>query len=77
VGHTKEKLVDSVIRKSIKQFPVHRVILLIGKDLNVSREEAVYETAKETAKELKGFAAYIVHSSPFINLKTILTTETQ
>jgi CRISPR locus-related DNA-binding protein len=56
VGHTKEKLVDSVIRNSIKQFPVHRVILLIGKDLNVSGEEAVYETAKETAKELKGFA---------------------
>lgn len=56
VGHTKEKLVDSVIRDSIRQFPVHRVILLTGKDLNVSGEDAVYDTAIQIAKELKGFA---------------------
>lgn len=50
VGHTKEKLVDS-----IRQFPVHRVVLIVGEDLNVSGEDKVYDTAKEIEKELKGF----------------------
>jgi CRISPR-associated protein Csa3 len=56
VGHTKEKLVGSIIRDSIRQFPVHRVILLVGKDPDVSGEEAVNDTAIEIEKELKGFA---------------------
>lgn len=50
VGHTKEKLVDSV-----RQFPVHKVILIVGQDLNVSGEDKVYKTAEEIEKELKGF----------------------
>ncbi len=50
VGHTKEKLVDS-----IRQFPVHRVILIVGRDLNVSGEDKVYDTARDIERELKGF----------------------
>lgn len=57
VGHTKEKLVNSIIKNSIKQFPVHKVILLIGNDLNVSGEKEVYDTAIEVEKDLKGFAS--------------------
>jgi len=50
VGHTKEKLVDS-----IRQFPVHKVILVVGKDRGVSGEDKVYITAREIERELKGF----------------------
>lgn len=50
VGHTKEKFVDIV-----KQFPLHKIVLVVGQDMNVSGENEVYKTAKEIEKELKGF----------------------
>jgi DNA-binding transcriptional ArsR family regulator len=51
VGHTKDVLINSV-----KQFPVHKVILVIGKDPNVTGESKVYDTANEIERELKSFA---------------------
>jgi len=50
VGHTKEKFVDIV-----RQFPIHKIVLVVGQDMNVSGEEEVYKTAKEIEKELKGY----------------------
>lgn len=50
VGHTKEKFIDIV-----KQLPLHKVILIVGKDMNVSGEDKVYKTAEEIEMELKGF----------------------
>lgn len=50
VGHTKDILVNSV-----KQFPVHKVILIVGKDSKVTGENKVYETASKIEQELKGF----------------------
>ena len=50
VGHTKDILVNSV-----KQFPVHKVILIVGKDSNVTGENKVYDTAGKIEQELKGF----------------------
>jgi len=49
VGHTKETLVDS-----IRQFPVHKVVLLLGKDRNLTGEKKVYETADKIEQLLKG-----------------------
>lgn len=51
VGHTKDILVNSV-----KQFPVHKVILIVGKDPNVTGETKVYDTANEIEQELRSFA---------------------
>jgi CRISPR-associated protein Csa3 len=50
VGHTKDILVNSV-----KQFPVHRVILIVGKDPNVTGESKVYDTANGIEQELNSF----------------------
>jgi CRISPR-associated protein Csa3 len=50
VGHTKEKFVDIV-----KQFSLHKIVLVVGQDMNVSGEDEVYKTAKEIEKELKSF----------------------
>lgn len=51
VGHTKETLIDGV-----KQFPMHKIILIVGKDPNVTGESKVYDTANEIEQELKSFA---------------------
>ena len=50
VGHTKEKLIEG-----IKQHPVHKVILILGKDPQLSGEKRAEETAVEIEKILKNF----------------------
>lgn len=50
VGHTKEKFLEI-----LNQFPVQKVILLVGKDINASGEKQVFETAKKLGNFLKDF----------------------
>ena len=52
VGHTKEKFLSLL---SLKQFPVHRVILIVGKDVSASGEDKVYETAESLSRDLQGY----------------------
>ncbi len=51
VGHTKLKLLES-----LKQFPLHRVILLLGKDRNLEGEDKARQTAMDLRMDIKAIA---------------------
>jgi hypothetical protein len=51
VGHTKETLVDS-IKESIKNYPVNKVILVLGKNKEEESEKKARRVADEVKKEL-------------------------
>ncbi|MEE8359235.1 MAG: hypothetical protein V3R82_07485, partial [Candidatus Hydrothermarchaeales archaeon] len=51
VGHTKLKLLES-----LRQFPMQKVILLLGKDRNLEGEDIARQTAMDLRIDIKAIA---------------------